>query len=518
MALPINIEDLIRQRKVEGARIEYKKGWNPEKVLHTICAFANDIDNWGGGYVVIGVEDDNGRPKFPIVGVREDEVDGICKELLEKCNLIEPRYLPAVEHVQYEGAHLLVIWVTGGVDRPYKCPEVIARNANAGRAFYIRKLASTVKANANEERELFDLAGDVPFDDRVNREASVADLRQNLIGEYLYRVKSDLHETYDQRPLTEVATDMRIVRGPVEDRRPLNVGLMFFNPRPDDFFRCAQIDVVDKPDPTGEGMVEKVFRGPLHTQLEGALEFIRNYILKEKIFKYDDRPQAGRFWNYPYKAVEEALSNAVYHKSYRTPEPITVMVTPDRMEITSIPGPDRTITDEDMRNWHFVSRRSRNRRIGDFLKELDLVEGRNTGMPQILSAMRDNGSPEPIFLTDNDRTYSTFVLPVHPVFLADDQVGTVSGTVSGTVNGTVSGTVNGGVNGGVSGGVSGGVFAAITKHPGMRVPSLVDLLGMSRRSVERCLAELVAQNLIDFRGAPKNGGYFVIQKEGTVNR
>ena len=58
--------------------------------------------------------------------------------------------------------------------------------------------------------------------------------------------------------------------------------------------------------------------------------------------------------NMAYKAVEEALSNAVYHKSYRTPEPITVMVTPDRMEITSIPGPDRTITDEDMRNWHFV--------------------------------------------------------------------------------------------------------------------------------------------------------------------
>lgn len=118
----------------------------------------------------------------------------------------------------------------------------------------------------------------------------------------------------------------------------------------------------------------------------------------------------------------------------------------------------------------------------------------------------DNGSPEPIFLTDNDRTYSTFVLPVHPVFLADDQVGTVSGTVSGTVNG------------GVNGGVSGGVFAAITKHPGMRVPSLVDLLGMSRRSVERCLAELVARNLVEFRGAPKNGGYFVIQKEGTINR
>ena len=47
MALPLNIDDLIHQRKVESARIEYKKDWNPEKVLHSVCAFANDIGNWG---------------------------------------------------------------------------------------------------------------------------------------------------------------------------------------------------------------------------------------------------------------------------------------------------------------------------------------------------------------------------------------------------------------------------------------------------------------------------------------
>jgi predicted HTH transcriptional regulator len=51
MALPVNIDDLVNHRKVEWARIEYKEGWNPEKVLHSLCAFANDIDNWGGGLV-----------------------------------------------------------------------------------------------------------------------------------------------------------------------------------------------------------------------------------------------------------------------------------------------------------------------------------------------------------------------------------------------------------------------------------------------------------------------------------
>ena len=47
-ALPINIDDLINGRIIEWERIEFKKGWNPEKIMHTACAFANDMNNWGG--------------------------------------------------------------------------------------------------------------------------------------------------------------------------------------------------------------------------------------------------------------------------------------------------------------------------------------------------------------------------------------------------------------------------------------------------------------------------------------
>lgn len=107
MALPVNIDDLINHRKVECARIEYKEGWNPEKVLHTLCAFANDLDNWGGGYVILGVEEKNGKPVFPVKGLSEGSIDHIQKELLGICHLIEPLYLPVVEPVEYQGKMLL---------------------------------------------------------------------------------------------------------------------------------------------------------------------------------------------------------------------------------------------------------------------------------------------------------------------------------------------------------------------------------------------------------------------------
>lgn len=420
MALPINVTDLIHQRKVERTRIEYKADWNPEPIIHTITAFANDFDNMGGGYILIGVAEENGRPKLPLEGLDPDSIDEIQLDLLNKCNYIEPRYIPIIEPYTVDGKDILVLWIPGGEDRPYKCPEKIYTQKGgekSQKSYYIRKGARTLKANVREERELISMARDIPFDDRINYHADVASMKPALLADYLHTVGSDLYDNALNRSVEEVATDMQLVRGPSEYRKPVNVGLMFFNEHPEEYFSFAQIEVVDKPDPTGIGMTEKTFKGPLDRQLRDALAYIRNYILKEYITKVPDSELAVRAFNWPYQAVEEALSNAVYHKSYQIHEPITVTVTPEKMEILSLPGPDRSITDEHLENRILVSRRYRNRRIGDFLKELDIVEGRNTGVPLILSSMKNNGSGLPTFETDEERSYFLTILPIHPYFL-----------------------------------------------------------------------------------------------------
>ena len=55
LGLPINIESLLHGKAVEWERLEFKAGWDPLAVLHTICAFANDFHNLGGGYIIVGV-------------------------------------------------------------------------------------------------------------------------------------------------------------------------------------------------------------------------------------------------------------------------------------------------------------------------------------------------------------------------------------------------------------------------------------------------------------------------------
>lgn len=51
--IPIKIETLLEGRKVERNRIEYKEGFNPSEIVHTICGYANDIAGVDGGYLVI---------------------------------------------------------------------------------------------------------------------------------------------------------------------------------------------------------------------------------------------------------------------------------------------------------------------------------------------------------------------------------------------------------------------------------------------------------------------------------
>ena len=183
---------------------------------------------------------------------------------------------------------------------------------------------------------------------------------------------------------------MNIAGGPSEASFPKNVGLLFLNGEPHRFFPATRIGVVWFPEGAGgDRFVEKEFRGPISTILREVIDYIDRNDLKETIVKHPDRPQAERFRNLPLPAVEEALVNAIYHRSYEVREPVEVRITPQELTILSFPGADRSIRMEELRTVQAISRRYCNRRVGEFLKELDLAEGRPTGIPKTLRAMRE---------------------------------------------------------------------------------------------------------------------------------
>src|SRR4051794_20352618 len=97
MSLPVNLDALIHGKAVEWERLELKEGWNPGAILHSICAFANDFHNLGGGYVIVGIGEKAGRPLLPPKGLDAGRLDAIQQEILELGHSsIRPSYHPIV--------------------------------------------------------------------------------------------------------------------------------------------------------------------------------------------------------------------------------------------------------------------------------------------------------------------------------------------------------------------------------------------------------------------------------------
>ena len=234
---------------------------------------------WGGGYVVIGVEEENGRPVYPLKGVQIDKIDAYQKSILAKCKLIRPAYMPIIEVVDYQEKKFIVLWCPGGETRPYSSPKTMEKD-NKERIHYIRKGSNTIEPSDEDEKELFGLANRVPFDDRVNHQADLSDLNIALIQNYLKEVGSSLYEKANAGNLVEVCRDMNIISNLPEYMKPKNVGLMFFSMEPDKFFPYTQIDVVQFPGGLGgNDIIEKTFKGPIQQQLRDALQYIRNVII-----------------------------------------------------------------------------------------------------------------------------------------------------------------------------------------------------------------------------------------------
>lgn len=487
MAIPTSIDTLLGGQVVEWARIEFKETWDPQASLKTICAFANDLDNWGGGYIVVGVREcDDGTKE--LVGVPPTKVDAWLKDMLNKCMLIQPAYTPVTEVCQRDGLTFIVIWAPGGSQRPYSSPKTMG--AKSERVPWIRKMASTIRPNHEEERELYNLANNVPFDDRVNHVAEVADLNPALVKGYLREVGSSLYALADGMDFVDLCRSMNIVEGPPEYTKPKNVGLMFFADDPERFFPYAHIDIVELPDgESGNRIFERSFAGPLHQQLRDALRYLRNNVIQETVLKIPGQAEAVRFFNFPYEALEEALANAVYHKGYDTREPVEVRVLPDRIEVLSHPGADRSISIASLRQYRAIGRRYRNRRVGEFLKELHLTEGRNTGIHKMLEALDHNGSPRPLFETDEERIY--FLVTIfartqdqRTAHLYDQEAERSPMRQEA-------------------------LLRYLSIHPWSTTAEMAEALGVSTSTVSRLIAELKEEGLLRRVGSRKQGEWIV---------
>lgn len=423
--IPLKIETLLEGRVVENDRVEYKTGWNHNDIIHSICSFANDYDNTNGGYIVIGVEEKNGMPVFPLVGVSKENLDSVQQEIFQYCNMIVPRYIPRMEVVDYknEGTYLIYLWCSAGDSGTYQAPKMVyvekGLKADKNLKYWIRPASLTTEAKQDEISELFDKFNSVPFDDRVNRKAKIDNIRRGYLEDFIQKSNSSLEMELNSSSLEDLLLAQEVANETDTELDIRNIGVLMFTEHPEKLIPGAYIELIrfnTKDAKASNDFIEKTFTGPIWKQVNDALDYIKNTVIEQKVEKVQGQAEAERFYNYPYNALEETLVNAVFHKSYQEPEPVEIRIYVDSIQILNYPGLAKWINIEKFAAGKIKGRKYRNRRIGELFKEIDLSEKKGTGIPKILRELRQNGSPEPEFDMDEDRTYLNTIIHIRDGF------------------------------------------------------------------------------------------------------
>ena len=230
-----------------------------------------------------------------------------------------------------------------------------------------------MKVNQGQQQELIAMTKSVPFDDPPSTTATLNDISILWLREYLRVSRARLNERAETLTKADLLDQMELLAGPPEYRFPRNAALMLFCEYPEKFFSYTCIELVDFQRDSGEkAFTEYTFRGPVQSQIRQLIAQLRTLVLAEMVIKVVYQPEARRPGSYPPRAVEEAIANCIFHRDYQRHDPVRVSLHADRLVFQNGGGPDRAIRAEDFDTGRVQSRHYRNRRLGSFLKALDL--------------------------------------------------------------------------------------------------------------------------------------------------
>jgi ATP-dependent DNA helicase RecG len=124
---------------------------------------------------------------------------------------------------------------------------------------------------------------------------------------------------------------------------------------------------------------------------------------------------------------------------------------------------------------------------------MHLVERIASGIPRMREAMIKAGLPEPKFETTG------FFTAIFPRQTGDDGVNDIVNPSDGIVNDIVN----------HNGDIKEAVLQLITNNEGLSASDIANRIGKSWRTAMRYLDSLKKEDKIEFRGAPKTGGYYL---------
>ncbi len=414
----------------ENERVEWKKSGDDKDVakgiVKTLSAFANDIANVGGGYVVCGAEegvDQFGFPTVNYLGLEPEKIKRISNTVTSLClKHVRPSINPMITELANptDPSTKVLIFTQ------YRTPDAHAYSDGEKTAHYVRIGNSTREASNGVLRQLLIKKQELEyFDERICQKATESDLDIPLFRDYmkemgLWDSNKGIEAYFSDReqiaqfipPLFETVKLEGILK-------PKNFSVLIFGKKgsisrlfPHAFINISFYNGMDRSEPTAE---RHRLVGTLIEQARKAISILESEAY-ESFDKLRDKPNQVK---YPHRAIQEAVINAIVHRDYQVPEPIRITVFSDRIEIVS-PGPLHWAVDQRKFLEGKVGARWRNRSFAYLFNKIQLAQGEGQGIPTILRTMREQGSPNPIFELGVESVVCT--LPAHPRHQSKEQL------------------------------------------------------------------------------------------------
>lgn len=415
MTVRIDLDQLARR---ESEQTEWKESVaDIDDVVATLCAFANDLQNLGGGYVVCGAReerDEHGFPQLARKGLTASRLKEIESVALARCReRVSPPLAPLVEELDadHRGRRMLVFL------QPATGAAHAFRRHKEGAKHFVRVSRSTIEARNGLLRDLLVRKGALePWDRRPCLTAAVDDLDLLALRDALGRMGLLAPERSVDRYLVEGAQISPLVPSlcvtePLSGiPLPRNFALLLFGRAPQQFIPGSySIYSVYPGVDRGSAAARRVeIAGTLLDQMRR----LHDLLDAEAITLFDktdrDVPNAER---YPRRALEEAMVNALAHRDYEVGDPSRFVSYRDRIEMTSPGSLPVGMTLQELREGE-VAPRWRNQALAWFLARLQFAQAEGQGIQTIRNAMRAAGCPSPIFKATEVSV--ACVLPAHP--------------------------------------------------------------------------------------------------------
>jgi len=419
MEININLKELSLR---ESERVEWKENGDDKdvakKIVKTICAFANDISNLGGGYVVCGakeIKDEYDFPKIEYTGLTSTKIKEIEGTVLQYCrDYVSPPIIPIVnelENPNEKNTRILVFIILATTDA-HIFRDRLSNN------YYVRISRETREARNGILTQLLIKKQKIEYyDKRVNLKADVTDIDLIVLRDYLIEMglfsQDKFLEDYisDKTQIAEFIPPLFTKTQLDEKLRPKNFSILLFGKKQSITSLFSESYTIlsiykgkDRSEPTAE---RYLLAGNIVEQAKKAIELL-NTQAYTAFDKTNSRPNQVK---YPIRALQEAVINAIVHRDYEIPEPNRITVFSDRIEIRSA-GTLHWAVNKDKFLLGKASPKWRNQSFAHLFNKMQLAQSEGQGIPTIFRTMKEEGCPEPHFEIENESV--TCILPAHP--------------------------------------------------------------------------------------------------------